>query len=219
MKQSNGSTEKIAYVPMSVDLVHTGHINIINEAKKYGKVIVGLLTDKAVANYKRVPLLPYEQRKIIIESVKGVDEVVPQEEDDYVPIIKRLKPDYFIHGDDWKTGIQKEKRERVIHVMREWGGQVIEPPYTKGISSTQLNKNLREIGFTPEIRMKRLRRLLSAKPITRILEAHNGLTGFIIENTKIEKDNMVKEFDGAWISSLTDSLSKGKPDNEGVDFT
>ncbi len=219
MKQSNGSTEKIAYVPMSVDLVHTGHINIINEAKKYGKVIVGLLTDKAVANYKRVPLLPYEQRKIIIESVKGVDEVVPQEEDDYVPIIKRLKPDYFIHGDDWKTGSQKEKRERVINAMKEIGGQVVEPAYTQGISSTQLNQSLREIGFTPEIRMKRLRRLLEAKPIIRILEAHNGLTGNIIENTKIEEDHMIKEFDGSWISSLTDSLSKGKPDTEIVDFT
>jgi len=219
VKQNNGSTEKVVYVPMAVDHIHEGHINIINEAKKLGKVVVGLLTDKAIANYKRVPLLPYEQRRIIIENVKGVDEVIKQEEDDYVPILRKIKPDYFVHGDDWKTGSQKEKRERVINVMKEWGGQIIEPPYTKGISSTIINKSLREIGFTPEIRMGSLRRLLEIKDIVRILEAHNGITGYIIENTNIERNNMMKEFDGAWISSLTDSLSKGKPDTEYVDFT
>src|SRR3989344_963178 len=219
MKQNNGLSEKIVYVPMAVDHIHGGHINIINEAKKLGKVVVGLLTDKAIANYKRVPLLPYEQRRIIIENVKGVDEVIKQEEDDYVPILRKIKPDYFVHGDDWKTGSQKEKRERVINVMKEWGGQIIEPPYTKGISSTIINKSLREIGFTPEIRMGSLRRLLEIKDIVRILEAHNGITGYIIENTNIERNNMMKEFDGAWISSLTDSLSKGKPDTEYVDFT
>jgi len=219
MKQNNGLTEKVVYVPMAVDLVHIGHLNIITEAKKYGRVIIGLLTDKAIANYKRLPFLPYEQRKIIVENIKGVDEVVMQEEDDYVPILRKLKPDYIVHGDDWKIGSQKEKRERVINVMKEWGGHVIEPSYTKGISSTQINKSLREIGYTPEIRMKRLKRLLEAKDIVRILEAHNGLTGYIVENAQIEKNNIIKEFDGAWISSLTDSLAKGKPDNEVVDFT
>ena len=219
MKQNDGSIEKIVYVPVAVDMIHEGHINIINEAKKLGKVVIGLLTDKAIANYKRVPFLSYEQRKKIVENIKGVDEVVMQEEDDYVPILRRLKPNYFVHGDDWKTGSQKEKRERVINTMKEWGGEVIEPTYTKGISSTLLNKSVREMGFTPEIRMKRLRRLLNAKSLVRVLEAHNGLTGHIIENTQIEKNNMVYEFDGAWISSLTDSLSKGKPDTEVVDFT
>ena len=219
MKQNDGSIEKIVYVPVAVDMIHEGHINIINEAKKLGKVVIGLLTDKAIANYKRVPFLSYEQRKKIVENIKGVDEVVMQEEDDYVPILRRLKPNYFVHGNDWKTGSQKEKRERVINTMKEWGGEVIEPTYTKGISSTLLNKSVREMGFTPEIRMKRLRRLLNAKSLVRVLEAHNGLTGHIIENTQIEKNNMVYEFDGAWISSLTDSLSKGKPDTEVVDFT
>jgi len=219
MKQNNGLSEKIVYVPMAVDLIHIGHINIINEAKKLGKVVVGLLTDKAIANYKRIPFLPYDQRRVIIENVKGVDEVIPQEEDDYVPILKKLKPDYIVHGDDWKTGSQREKRERVINVMKEWGGQVIEPPYTQGISSTQINQSLREIGYTPEIRMKRLRRILESKDIVRILEAHNGLTGYIVENVKIEDGHTFKEFDGSWISSLTDSLSKGKPDTGYVDFT
>lgn len=124
-----------------------------------------------------------------------------------------------MYGDDWCTGIQKETRERVIQALNEWGGKLIEVPYTKGISSTQLNNILKEIGITPQIRMKRLRRLLNAKPIVRILEAHNGLTGLIVENIKEKVNNVEKEFDGIWISSLTDSTAKGKPDIEYVDLT
>ena len=210
---------KKVYVGMSADLVHPGHLNIINEAKKYGEVIIGLLTDEAVASYKRLPFLIYEQRKIVIENIKGVKEVVPQETLDYVPNLKKIKPDYVVHGDDWCTGIQKETRERVIQVLNEWGGKLVELPYTKGISSTQLNNALREIGITPEIRRKKLKRLISAKPIVRILEAHNGLTGLIVENTNVRIRNSIKEFDGIWISSLTDSTAKGKPDIEYVDLT
>ena len=211
--------EKIVYVPMAVDLVHVGHINIIKTAQEYGRVVVGLLTDKAISNYKRVPFLDYEQRKTIIENIKGVSEIVSQEEDDYVPILRRLKPDYFVHGDDWKEGIQKEKRKRVIEVMKEWGGEIIESPYTSGISSTQLNESLRKIGTTPEIRMKKLRRLLGIKSLVSIMEAHNGISSLIVENMKIVKGENIKEFDGIWISSLTDSTAKGKPDIEYVDFT
>ena len=118
--------EKIVYLPMAVDLIHIGHITIINEAKNFGRVVVGLLTDKAIARYKRVPLASYDQRKKVIESIVGVSEVVKQDDDDYVSIIRKIKPDYFIHGDDWKTGIQKEKRDRVIQTMKEWGGVVID---------------------------------------------------------------------------------------------
>ena len=210
---------KKVYVGMSADLVHPGHLNIINEAKKYGEVIIGLLTDKAIASYKRLPFLSYEQRKIIMQNIKGVIQVIPQETLDYVPNLKKLKPDYVVHGDDWCTGIQRETRERVIQTLNEWGGKLIEVPYTKGISSTQLNNVLKDIGITPQIRMKRLRRLLNAKPIVRILEAHNGLTGLIVENTEIKVNNINKEFDGIWISSLTDSTAKGKPDIEYIDLT
>ena len=210
---------KKVYVAMSADLVHPGHLNVINEARKLGEITIGLLTDKAIASYKRLPLLSYEQRKKVIENIKDVKEVIPQETLDYVPNLKKLKPDYIVHGDDWKTGIQKEVRHRVIQTLKEWGGKLVEIPYTKCISSTQLNKNLLEIGTTPEIRMKRLRRLLQAKPLVRILEAHSGLTGLIVENTKIIKDNTTKEFDGMWLSSLTDSTAKGKPDIEFVDLT
>jgi len=204
---------------MSADLIHPGHLNIINNALKYGEVIVGLLTDKAIASYKRLPYLTYEQREIIVTSIKGVTKVVPQETLDYVPNLKKIKPDYVVHGDDWKSGVQKDIRQRIINVLKEWNGQLIEVPYTKGISSSYLNARIREIGTTPDIRMRQLRRLINAKPIVRVIEAHNGLTGLIAENTKIVKDNQSREFDAIWISSLTDSTAKGKPDIELVDLT
>jgi len=210
---------KVVYAAMAADLIHPGHLNIINECKKYGEVIIGVITDKAAATYKRLPFLTFEQRKIIVENIKGVKEVVAQETLDYVSNLRKIKPDYVVHGDDWKTGVQAETRKRVIETLNEWGGELIEIPYTKGISSTKLNNALKEIGVTPEIRMRRFRRLLKSKPIVRILEAHNGLTGLIVEKTCIEGEISKKEFDGAWISSLTDSVSKGKPDTGYVDFT
>jgi phosphoenolpyruvate phosphomutase / 2-hydroxyethylphosphonate cytidylyltransferase len=210
---------KKVYVGMSADLIHPGHLNIINEARKLGDVIIGLLTDKAIASYKRLPSLKYEQRKIVIENIKGVSEVVPQHELDYVPNLRMLKPDYVVHGDDWKKGVQQQVRQRVIDTLKEWGGQLHEVPYTKGISSTQLNQSLKEIGTTPEIRMDRLRRLIDSKPLVKVLEAHNGLTGLIVENIFVEQNGRRKEFDAMWLSSLTDSTSKGKPDIEAVDVT
>jgi phosphoenolpyruvate phosphomutase len=204
---------------MSVDLIHHGHINIIAEAAKYGEVTIGLLTDSAIASYKRLPYLNFEHRKKIIESIKGVSQVIAQEELDYVPNLTKLRPDYVVHGDDWKTGIQKKTRERVIECLESWGGKLIEIPYTKDISSTKLNEKLKEIGTTPEIRMKRLKRLLASKPLVRIIEVHNGLTGLLVENTSVTVNGVKQEFDGMWISSLTDSTSKGKPDIEYVDLT
>ena len=210
---------KKVYVAMSTDILHHGHINIIEEARKLGEVTVGLLTDEAIAAYKRLPLLPYEQRKKIIENINGVKNVIPQKTLDYVPNLKKLKPDYVVHGNDWRTGIQKNVRERVIEALNEWNGKLIEPQYTKDISSTQLISQLLEAGTTPEIRMKKLRKLLELKPLVRILEVHNGLTGLIVEKTKITENGSVKEFDGMWVSSLTESASKGKPDIEYADFT
>ncbi len=211
--------ENTVYVGMSADLIHPGHLNIIKEAAKYGKVTVGVLTDKAIASYKRLPFLSFDQRKLIVENLKGVDNVVPQDTLDYRPNLLLLKPDFVVHGDDWKEGVQKNVRQQVIDTLAEWGGKVIDVPYTKGISSSMLNQQLKEIGTTPEIRMKRLRRLIGAKPIVRILESHSGLTGLIIENTSVEVNGQKKEFDGMWSSSLTDSTSKGKPDIEAVDLT
>lgn len=210
---------KKVYVALSADLIHPGHLNIINEARKHGEVIIGLLTDEAISRYKRLPFLSYEQRKLIVENLKGVSKVIPQETLDYVPNLRKIKPDFVVHGDDWQTGVQKETRERVINTLKEWEGQLIELKYTLGISSTQLNIRLREIGTTPGIRLKRLRRLLASKELVRILEAHNGLTGLIVENTQIKKNNVLREFDGMWLSSLSDSTAKGKPDIGFVDLT
>jgi len=210
---------KKVYVGMSTDIIHHGHIKIIETARELGDVTIGLLTDEAIATFKRLPLLSYDRRKKIIENIKGVKDVIPQETLDYIPNLKKLKPDYVVHGTDWRTGFQKETRARVIEALKEWGGKLIEPGYTIDLSSTQLINQLNEIGTTPEIRLKKLRRLLELKPLVRIMEVHNGLTGRIVEKTKVIEGEIVKEFDGMWASSLTDSTSKGKPDIELVDLT
>ena len=204
---------------MSADMIHTGHLNIIHEAIKLGRVVVGVLTDEAIASYKRLPFLTYEQRSAIVANIKGVDEVIPQTTLDYCPNLEKVRPDFVLHGDDWKQGVQAKTRQRVIDCIAKWGGKVIDIPYTQGISSSLLNQKLKEIGTTPEVRMKRLRRLIAAKPIVRILESHSGLTGLIAENAYVEVNNIKREFDGMWASSLTDSTSKGKPDIEAVDLT
>jgi phosphoenolpyruvate phosphomutase / 2-hydroxyethylphosphonate cytidylyltransferase len=210
---------KKVYIGMSADIIHPGHLNIIHEGSKLGTVTVGVLTDEAIASYKRLPYLDYDQRKLIVENIKHVDKVIPQHTLDYVPNLMKEKPDYVVHGDDWKEGTQKETRQSVVKALKEWGGEVIDIPYTQGISSTKLNEKVKSIGTTPEIRMKRLRRLIQAKPIVRILESHSGLTGLIVENTRVENGKKYDEFDGMWSSSLTDSTSKGKPDIEAVDIT
>ena len=210
---------KIAYVAMSADLVHPGHINIIQKASKYGDVYIGLLTDKAIASYKRVPFMTWEQRAAVIGALDLVKKVVPQTTLDYVSNLRKYKPHYVVHGDDWQTGIQAKVREDVIKVLSEWNGELVEIPYTENISSTQLHNSLKEIGTSPDMRRSRLRKLINAKPLIKLLDLHNALSGLIIEKTKIEVENGFAEFDGMWASSLTDSTSKGKPDIEAVDTT
>ena len=207
---------KIVYVAISVDLIHPGHINIIKKAALYGELVIGLLTDKAISSYKRMPYMTYEQRKEVAENIKGVSRVIAQETLDYRPNLTELKPDFVVHGDDWQDGSQKQIRQQVIDTLAIWGGKLIEVAYTKGISSHQLNNSLKEIGTTPDIRRSRLRRLIESKPVVRIMETHNALSALIIENTCI---NQHTEFDGMWSSSLTDSTSKGKPDIEAVDVS
>lgn len=210
---------KKVYLGMIADIMHPGLINIINEGAKYGDVIIGLFTDKAIATHKRLPYLTYEQRETVVRSIHGVSDVVPQDDWSYVPNLVKYKPDYIIHGDDWLEGPDKYIRDEVFKVMESLGGQVIEIPYTKGITSSGLAEELESLGTTPQARLKSLRRLITAKPIVRIMESHCGLTGLIIEHTKVEVGNEVREFDGMWASSLTDSTSKGKPDIEAVDLT
>jgi len=210
---------KTIYLGLRGDIIHPGIINIIKEAAKHGEVIVGLLTDSAIAAHKRLPYLNWEQRYEVLENIKGVSKIVPQEEWSYIPNLKKYRPNAIIHGDDWNTGPLSKERENVIALMKEMGGDVIEIPYTKGVNSSALNEAIRSLGTTPEIRLKSLRRLIETKKPVRIMEAHSGISALIIENLEIEKEDGLHSFDGIWSSSLTDSASKGKPDIEAVDLT
>lgn len=210
---------KKVYVGMSADIVHPGHLNILNTASSLGEVTVGLLTDQAIASYKRVPYMTFEQRKQVIENIKGVSSVIAQHTLDYVPNLELLRPDYVVHGDDWREGVQRETRQRVIDALAQWGGELVEVPYTAGVSSTALQAAVKEIGTTPDIRRRTLRRLLQVKPLLTFLDIHNALSGLIIEHTCLDTPQGRREFDGMWGSSLTDSTAKGKPDIEAVDVT
>ena len=210
--------KKKVYVGLSADIMHEGHINILKTASKFGEITVGLLTDQAIASYKKIPYLTYKQREVVIKNIKYVSKVIPQKTLDYTYNLNLTKPDFVVHGDDWKSGVQKETRKKVIKEIRKWGGRLIEPKYTKNISSTLIKKKISEI-ISPENRVSRLKRLINSKDIVRILESHNSLTGLIIENLKISKKRKEIEFDGMWSSSLTDSATKGKPDNSSVDFS
>jgi phosphoenolpyruvate phosphomutase / 2-hydroxyethylphosphonate cytidylyltransferase len=209
---------KIVYVPLAVDILHTGHLNIINTAKKYGKVVVGLLSDNAIAEYKDLPTLNYDERYKIVKSLKNVEKILKQRTWDYSSILESLKPDFFVHGDDWKKGIQKNTRENVINLLKKNKGKLIEVAYTKNVSSTSIKSNLIN-HLTPTSRISNLKRLMDNKKIVRILEAHSPLSGLIAENIKIEKGNKIVQFDAMWSSSLTDSSVKGKPDNQSLDFS
>jgi phosphoenolpyruvate mutase len=216
---SINTSQSIVYVGMSADLIHHGHMNIIEKAASLGEVVVGLLTDRAIASYKRLPLMTYEQREIVVKNIKGVGRVIPQETLDYVTNLELLRPKYVVHGCDWRDGPQKATRQRVIETLAQWGGELVEPEYTDGISSTQLIRSVNETGITPSARRALLGRLLRHKNIVRVMEAHNGLTGLIVQNTIVKTDRGNAEFDALWLSSLTDSTAKGKPDTELVDST
>ncbi|WP_337203587.1 phosphoenolpyruvate mutase [Campylobacter sp. W0018] len=213
------------YIAMSADLIHPGHINIMKLAREYadkinGKVVLGLLTDSAIASYKRLPYMNYEQRKIIVESMEFIDEVIPQNTLSYAENITKLKPRFVIHGDDWKDGPQKNERSNVIALLKELNcGELIEPKYTEGISSTALNQNARSLGITTNTRLSLLRRLIDAKKPLRILETHSAISALIAENTFVTKDGVKVEFDGFWSSSLADSTIRGKPDIEAVELS
>jgi len=210
---------KIVYVPMACDILHSAHINILKKAKKYGKVIVGLLTDKAISEYKKLPLINYDERFKILSGIKYVDQVVEQATMDCSNNIKKIKPDFFIHGDDWRVGIQKNQRRKAIQALKVNNGILIEVAFNKDISSAEIKNKMLKLDISSENRVSRLKRLMNVKDIVKILESHNSLTGLIIENLKVTKTNSFTEFDGMWSSSLTDSATKGKPDNSSVDFS
>ena len=207
------------YTCFSTGVIHDGHLNIIHEAQKYGTVIVGALTDRAMVSFNRFPTLTIEERIRQYESIDGVARVVVQDDMYYDKIIQELKPDYVIHGDNWCEGPEKIIRQNVVSLLEQYGGQLIEVPYTKSESVLKTDRKLIEKLSMPEYRRKRLRQALEIRPIVKIIEAHSGLTGLIAEKTVIENNGVIDQFDGMWISSLCDSTDRGKPDIELVDMT
>ena len=208
---------KTVYISLSADTLHHGHMKLIEEGRKYGKILIGLLTDKAISEFKNLPYLNFEQRKKILSNIKGVEKIVPQNEYDESVNIKKYKPNYVLHGDDWKIGYDKIIRKNVIKILKTYGGKLIEIPYTKNISSSIINKYQNLNLVTPDLRRSSLRRILEIKKFCRFLEAHNPISALIAENLEIKKKGKTVSFDGFWSSSLTDSTSMGKPDNEYVD--
>jgi len=211
--------KKKVYVSLSADILHSGHINILKKASKLGDVIVGLMTDEAISEYKKIPLLNYNQRKIVVESLNMVKNVIPQNVKDYRPNLIKLKPDYVVHGDDWKSGLLKESRDQVISELKKWSGKLIELKYTKNISSTKIKKDILNKVSLKYNRTSSLKRLLQSKKLIRVIEAHSPLVGLIIENLTVKKKNKSEVFDAMWSSSLTESLIRGKPDNQSVELS
>ena len=210
---------KKVYVSMIADLLHAGHINVLEEAEKYGEVVVGLLTSTAINELHDTVYLKYEQRLDVIKSLKMVSAIVPQENASYKANLIKIKPDYVVHGDDWKDGMQSKYRQEVVDLLSEWGGKLIEVQYSTDINDKNLKNQLMRLGVTTVHRLGRLRQLIQNKPIVRILEAHNALSALIAENTVVEKNGKNISFDGIWSSSLTDSTAKGKPDIEAIDVS
>ena len=209
---------KSVYMCFSTDLIHQGHLHIIRRAADLGELTVGVLTDEVIASYKRYPLLPLEERMEMFAAIKGVSRVVVQDQLSYAKVLRELRPDVVVHGDDWQTGYQANIRREAAGLLAQWGGELVEYPYTDSETEHTISK-LDQLLSLPENRRSRLKKLLSYKPCLSVLEAHNGLTGLIVENTKVEGAHGVRQFDAMWVSSLCDSTAKGKPDIELVDMT
>lgn len=211
--------DKTVYMCCSTDMIHSGHIAIIKKAANIGKLIVGVLSDEAVASYKRFPLMPEEERKSLFENIAGVNEVVIQKTLSYRDILNELKPNYVVHGDDWKEGFQKPIRDEVLNILDEYGGELVEFPYSKDEKYEELEKRSRAQLSMPDYRRGRLKKLISMKGLVTAIEAHSGITGLIAEKTTVLQDGKTYQFDAMWVSSLCDSTAKGKPDIELVDMT
>ena len=210
---------RTVYMSFSTDMIHSGHIAIIKKAKRLGKLIIGVLSDEAVCGYKRFPLLPFAERKAMFENVAGVWKVVEQKELSYKDNLEKYRPDFVVHGDDWRTGFQKVIRDEVTSVLASYGGQLVEFPYSNDEKYKELENRARADMSMPDIRRARLKKAIAMKGTISAIEAHSGLTGLIAENTVVYQDGGARQFDAMWISSLCDSTAKGKPDIELVDMT
>ena len=211
--------ERTVYMCFSAEYIHSGHVAIINKARRLGRLIIGILSDEAVSSYKRYPLIPYEERKALFSNMAGVERVVEQKTLSYRENLEALKPDYVVHGDDWKEGFQLPIRQEVCEVLAEYGGKLVEYPYSNSPKYKELDAKHRAEASMPDIRRGRLRKLINMKGLVTAMEAHSGITGLIVEKTKVLQDGKTYQFDAMWISSLCDSTAKGKPDIELVDMT
>lgn len=210
---------KTVYMCFSADVLHSGHIAIIKKAKELGDLTVGVLSDEAIAGYKRFPMIPFAERVALFENIVGVDKVVEQKELSYVETLEKLKPDYVVHGDDWKEGFQKPIREEVIETLKKWSGELVEFPYSNSETYDELEKQVRSRLGMPDSRRGRLKKLIELKGCINAIESHSGITGLIAETTTVIENGKTFGFDAMWISSLCDSTAKGKPDIELVDMT
>lgn len=210
---------KTVYVSLIADLLHAGHINVLKKAAELGDVTVGLLTVEACGTLNDIPFIEYDKRKTVLESLEFVSFVVPQETASYRDNLLSLKPDYVVHGDDWKSNHQKKYRGEVLSLLQQWNGELVEVAYSSEISDLKIKEHMTKLGITATARLGRLRTLLSSGKTLRILEVHNAISGLIVENISMPENAQDISFDGMWSSSLTDSTSKGKPDIEAVDTT
>ena len=210
---------RTVYMCFSTDIIHGGHIAIIKKAQKLGKLIIGVLSDEAVMSYKRLPLVPASERKKLFENVAGVYKVVYQDKLSYRENLVKYKPSIVVHGDDWCTGFQKPIRDEVVSVLASYGGKLVEYPYSNDQKYTDIQVRTRSDLAMPDIRRGRLKRVMETKGLVTAMEAHDGLTGLIVENTVVHQDGGAHQFDAMWVSSLCDSTAKGKPDIELVDMT
>ncbi|WP_197017424.1 isocitrate lyase/phosphoenolpyruvate mutase family protein [Methanobrevibacter oralis] len=209
----------IVYTCFCTDIIHEGHLNLIKEAKKYGDVIVGVLCDSEMVKYNQFPLKSTEQRMEIVKNISGIKDVVVQNEIMYDNIIKEIRPDYVIHGNNWEEDSMKLIRKNIIEVTSRYGGELIEIPYTFNEHVQKIDKQMKEKLAMPELRRARLKRLLDIVPIVKTIEVHSGLTGLIAEKTVLADGEVIDQFEAMWVSSLCDSTEKGKPDIELVDMT
>ncbi len=210
---------KKVYTCFTTDIIHEGHLNIINEARKYGSVTVGALSDKALIRYNRFPTVSLDDRVALYRSLEGVDDVIVQDDMTYDAVIGKFRPDIVIHGDNWKEGPESALRQNCLDALAKYGGELIEVGYTYNDKVSRADLQLKEKLAMPEYRRKRLRSLIEMCPIVKIMEAHSGLTGLIVEKTVVERGGRLDQFDGMWVSSLCDSTDRGKPDIELVDMT
>ena len=210
---------KTIYTCFCTDIIHDGHMNILREAKKYGRVVVGVLTSSQMMLYNRFPTKTTEERVEMIRAIDLVDEVIVQKAIMYDDVIGEMHPDYVIHGDNWSGEWMQRIRQNIVSLLEPYGGKLIEVSFTRSSEITRIDRQMEEKLAMPEFRRHRLRRVMELTPIVKTIEVHSGLTGIIAEETKVVSDTSITQYDAMWISSLCDSTVKGKPDIELVDMT